>query len=157
MCTLLGPLQSSSYVCWKNTDHFYVCGASIIPEESELFSLCAFEIGINCETELSSHYYSSRLKFPPRCYVCGVFSDLVVIPQEKSQKFQSIHPVCTCCQQWERKREHMDLNLLVRREFYVFHSFFNQCTPCVCVCVFFFVCLFFVFFIHFLKKRRGRG
>ena len=44
-----------------SNDHFYVCGASIIPEESEVFSLCAFEIGINCETELSSHYYSSRL------------------------------------------------------------------------------------------------
>ena len=84
-------------------DHFYVCGGSIIPEKSELFSLCAFEIGINCETELSSHYYSSRLKFPPRCYVCGVFSDLVVIPQEKSQKFQSIHPICTCCQQAGKK------------------------------------------------------
>ena len=96
MCTLLGPLQSSSYVCWKNTVMtIFVCGASIIPEESELFSICAFEIGINCETELSSHYYSSRLKFSPRCYVCGVFSDLVVIPQEKSQKFQSIHPICT--------------------------------------------------------------
>ena len=93
-------------------DHFYVCGGSIIPEESELFSLCAFEIGMNCETELSSHYYSSRLKFPPRCYVCGIFSDLVVIPQEKSQKFQSIHPIFVLvASKWERKREHMDLNL----------------------------------------------
>ena len=52
-----------------SNDHFYVCGASIIPEESELFILCAFEIGINCETELSSHYYSSRLKFPVMCVV----------------------------------------------------------------------------------------
>lgn len=35
-------------------DHIYVCGSTIIPQESELASVCLFETGINCDSDISS-------------------------------------------------------------------------------------------------------
>ena len=76
-------------------EFIYVCGSSVIPEDSQL--QCAFEVDINCESPISKHYYSARLKLPPMCYVCGVLSPLVPIPPEKKRLCQSIHPVCEDC------------------------------------------------------------
>ena len=74
----------------------YVCGSSVIPEDGQL--QCSFEVDINCESPISNHYYSARLKLPPVCYVCGVLSPLVPVPPEKKRLCQSIHPVCEDCE-----------------------------------------------------------
>ena len=76
-------------------EFIYVCGSSVIPEDSQL--QCAFEVDINCESPISNHYYSARLKLPPVCYVCGVLSPLVPISPERKRLCQSIHPVCEDC------------------------------------------------------------
>lgn len=60
-------------------DNMYVCGTTVIPQENPLKEICYFEAGINCDSVISPHYFSSRHKFPQVCYVCGVFSDLVPI------------------------------------------------------------------------------
>ena len=61
-------------------DYIYVCGTTVIPSENNLSKILYFEHGINCDKEISPHYYSARQKFVPVCYLCGVLTDLVPIP-----------------------------------------------------------------------------
>ncbi len=78
-------------------DNIFVCGSNFIPPESELSVTCFVESGINCDTDVNPHYFSSRLNLQKCCYICASLASLVDIPDEKARSFQSIHPVCTAC------------------------------------------------------------
>ena len=86
-------------------DNMYVCGMTVIPPENNLSEIIFFfEHGINCDKEISPHYYSARQKFPPVCYHCGVMADLVPISEDLRRQYQSIHPLCTECQDDGKKK-----------------------------------------------------
>ncbi|XP_070547345.1 uncharacterized protein [Ptychodera flava] len=74
----------------------YTCGTSAIPESHKLHKVCLFE-NVTCGNSITPHYYSSRLKFPLVCHVCGTPDDLVPIQDDWKESYQSIHPVCHQC------------------------------------------------------------
>ncbi len=83
-------------------DVLYVCGSTLFDFTSELAKICCVELNVNCNSDMSSHYYSCKKKFQVCCYVCGCFGDLVPITDERRRQFQSIHPICTECRQMEK-------------------------------------------------------
>ena len=78
-------------------DILYVCGSVLFVETTALANICCVEPNVNCNSEISHHYFSCRKKFQECCYICGSFGDLVPILDERRRQFQSIHPVCTRC------------------------------------------------------------
>ncbi|CAC5384430.1 unnamed protein product [Mytilus coruscus] len=78
-------------------DISYICGMDFFPDDHPLQKICCVLAGIHCATEVSAHFYSSRLKFRPVCYVCGIDSSLKDISVEERSSYQSVHPVCTNC------------------------------------------------------------
>ncbi len=78
-------------------DVLYVCDSTLFDFTSELAMICCVELNVNCNSDMTSHYYSCKKKFQVCCYVCGCFGDLVLITDERRRQFQSIHPICTEC------------------------------------------------------------
>ncbi len=68
-------------------DYMYTCGGTMLPENSDLFSICCPEILQSCEEVVSPHYYSSRLQCDMCCHVCGAFGDLRPISEELQRSF----------------------------------------------------------------------
>ncbi len=52
-------------------DVLYVCGSTLFDFTSELAKICCVELNVNCNSDMSSHYYSCKKKFQVCCYVCG--------------------------------------------------------------------------------------
>ncbi|CAC5421870.1 unnamed protein product [Mytilus coruscus] len=71
-------------------DISYICGMDFFPDDHPLQKICCVLAGIHCATEVSAHFYSSRLKFRPVCYVCGIDSSKRHFCGGK--KFVSIRP-----------------------------------------------------------------
>lgn len=94
----LTPAEFQQVACAKE-DTLYVCGSPLFVDTSELTKICCVEPNVNCNSNMSNHYYSTRKKFQVCCYSCGSFGDLVPIPDETRRRFQSIHPVCTECKE----------------------------------------------------------
>ncbi|XP_070546538.1 uncharacterized protein [Ptychodera flava] len=94
----------------------YTCGTSAIPESHKLHKVFSrvlaaqsvfrnknrsnkvylFE-NVTCGNSITPHYYSSRLKFPLVCHMCGTPDDLVPIQDDWKESYQSINPVCHQC------------------------------------------------------------
>ena len=75
----------------------FTCGSNLIPDDNNLSEVFAVQTNIGCTTDVSYHYFSSALKLEPVCYKCGSKDELVYIPQEEKQLYQSIHTVCATC------------------------------------------------------------
>ena len=75
----------------------FTCGSNLIPDDHDLSEVFAVQTNIGCGTDVSYHYFSCALKLVPVCYKCGSKDELVFIPQEEKQLYQSIHTVCATC------------------------------------------------------------
>ena len=68
-------------------DILYVCGSVLFVETTALANICCVEPNVNCNSEISHHYFSCRKKFQECCYICGSFGDLIPISDERRRQF----------------------------------------------------------------------
>ncbi len=57
---------------------------------------------MNCNSDMTSHYYSCKKKFQVCCYVCGCFGDLVPITMKDDDSFSQFIPFVQNVRQMEK-------------------------------------------------------